>query len=104
MKKVIIDCDPGVDDALALVLAVTKPCLDILAITTVMGNVSGDRTIRNAKLLLNSLNSTIPLAKGAMKPLVKDRVFTNVHGEDGLANLSINSKVIIILSTLTITQ
>ncbi|NMB19078.1 MAG: nucleoside hydrolase [Erysipelothrix sp.] len=88
MKKVIIDCDPGVDDALALVLAVTKPCLDILAITTVMGNVSGDRTIRNAKLLLNSLNSTIPLAKGAMKPLVKDHVFTNVHGEDGLANLS----------------
>lgn len=88
MKKVIIDCDPGVDDVLALVLAMTKSSLDIEAITTVAGNVSGEKTTRNANLLLSALNQNIPLAKGSMKPLVKKHEATDVHGEDGMGDLS----------------
>lgn len=88
MKKVIIDCDPGVDDTLALVLALTKSNLDVQAITTVCGNVSGEKTTRNAQLLLNALDSDIPLGKGSMIPLVKKHVAADVHGQDGLGNKS----------------
>lgn len=90
MRKtpIIIDCDPGVDDALAIVLAMAKEELDIKAITTVCGNVSGEKTTRNARLLLNAMGSDIPLARGSMVPLVKRHVMARVHGEDGLGDLS----------------
>ncbi len=90
MKKIpiMIDCDPGIDDVLAIVLAMAKEELDIKAITTVCGNVSGEKTTRNAKLLLNAMGSDIPLAKGSMLPLVKNHISARVHGEDGLGDMS----------------
>ncbi len=91
MKRidVILDCDPGIDDALAIALALSKENLNVLAITTVIGNVDCEKTTRNAKLLLNLLQSDIPLAQGAKTPLVKAPLnASGVHGEDGFGNLS----------------
>lgn len=90
MKKIpiIIDCDPGIDDVLAIVLALSKPNLEVLGITTVVGNVDGEKTTRNAKLLMNLLKEDIPVAQGALQPLVKKHRAANVHGTDGLADLS----------------
>ena len=54
MRKIIIDCDPGIDDALAIMLAVNSPELEIVAITTVSGNVPSDMGAVNAKKSSNS--------------------------------------------------
>lgn len=85
---IILDCDPGIDDVLAIVLAMAKDNLDIKAITTVCGNVSGEKTSRNAGLLLNALGSDIPLVQGSNIPLVKTHVSAGVHGSDGLGDMS----------------
>ena len=52
MRKIIIDCDPGIDDSLALMLALSSPELDIMGITTVSGNVPADMGARNARKVL----------------------------------------------------
>lgn len=81
---VIIDCDPGVDDALALILASQKKELEILAITTVAGNVELEYTTHNARLLKSFLNLTCPVSQGASQPLVKAQVTAALtHGRDG---------------------
>jgi pyrimidine-specific ribonucleoside hydrolase len=83
----IIDTDPGVDDAFALALAARSPEVDLLGVTTVFGNVSIDHTTRNAQRLLALLGSTAPVARGADRAsgdtsLPDARI---VHGEDGLS-------------------
>lgn len=85
-RKVIIDCDPGVDDVMALAYALSHPDLDILAIHTVAGNVSCEHTTRNACGLLGMLGRhTIPVCPGSEVPLVMEPVFAeNVHGKNGL--------------------
>lgn len=85
-KKVIIDCDPGIDDALALMLALSSPELDVLGITVVSGNVSADKGARNALTVLKWMNRTdIPVYVGERLPLVRDYVNAeDTHGEDGL--------------------
>ncbi|MFT8424635.1 MAG: pyrimidine-specific ribonucleoside hydrolase RihA [Liquorilactobacillus sp.] len=86
MKKIIIDCDPGHDDALALVMAVAAPDLDILAVTTSAGNQTPDKTLNNAMRMLTLLKQrNIPVAGGNKKPLMQDLIVAeNVHGETGL--------------------
>ena len=75
MKKIIIDTDPGHDDAMAIMLAVLSNKFDILAITTVMGNSSIENTTRNARYILKLLNQeNIPIYSGADKPLKRDLV------------------------------
>ena len=86
MPKVIIDCDPGIDDALALLLALASPELDVAGITTVSGNVPADRGARNAKKVLRQADrQDVPIYIGEMAPLggtYADAMDT--HGSDGL--------------------
>ena len=86
MRKIIIDCDPGIDDALALMLALSSPELNILGITTVSGNVPAPMGADNALKVLRQMNRLdIPVYCGAEIPLKKDYVDAkDTHGEDGL--------------------
>ncbi|MFB3946001.1 pyrimidine-specific ribonucleoside hydrolase RihA [Aeromonas veronii] len=83
---VILDCDPGHDDAIALILALASPELDVLAVTTSAGNQTPDKTLNNALRILTLLGrDDIPVAAGAPKPLARELIIAdNVHGESGL--------------------
>lgn len=86
---VIIDCDPGVDDALALMLANSKKELDIKAITTVAGNVGIEYTTKNARLVAGLLGMDTEIARGAEKALlVPQLVASKTHGEDGFGGIA----------------
>ena len=86
MIPVLIDCDPGQDDALALLLALGSPELDVVGVTTVAGNQTVDKTSVNALRVLELAGrSDIPVAAGADGPLVgKLVVAADAHGETGL--------------------
>ena len=86
MRKIIIDCDPGIDDALAIMLAVNSPELEIVAITTVSGNVPSDMGAVNAKKVLRQLNRLdIPVYIGEDAPLREEYIDArDTHGMDGL--------------------
>ena len=82
---VILDCDPGTDDAIAILLALASPELDVLAITVAGGNVGLDLTLRNALALRTLAGSDVPVHAGADRPLLGSFVSeTRVHGVDGL--------------------
>ena len=82
---VIIDCDPGCDDAAALLLAFRCPGLDIRGVTTVSGNVSLDKTTYNALRLIDLIGADVPVHAGADRPLLREPTYApHVHGEDGL--------------------
>lgn len=85
-KKVIIDCDPGIDDSLALILALNSPELEIVGITTVSGNVKADQGAKNALKVLKLMNrEDIPVYIGAQVPLERELITAqDTHGEDGL--------------------
>ena len=87
-KQVILDMDPGIDDALAILLALRSPELKLRAITTVSGNVHVDKTSVNALKVLEIAGiSDIPVAKGLSKPLVRQLVTAErFHGVDGLGD------------------
>ena len=86
-KKIILDCDPGMDDSMAIVMAVKSPALDVKAITTVNGNYPVDVTAKNALKVLEMLGRTeIPVARGMAEPMFRESPkdpFT--HGKDGQA-------------------
>jgi purine nucleosidase len=88
-QKVIIDTDPGVDDAFALLLAMRSLELNILAITAVAGNVPLTLTLPNALRMVEIAGRTdIPVASGAASPLIRRLVTaTYAHGENGLAGV-----------------
>lgn len=88
LRKVVIDCDPGVDDATALVLAMNYPGFEILGITTVFGNAYLEQTTKNALTMVELSKRNIPVYKGADKPLLKplDVPPDFIHGRDGLGN------------------
>lgn len=88
-KKILLDCDPGLDDALAILLAHSDPNLELVAITTVGGNVSLEKTTRNALQLREYLGLIgVPIAAGAAEPLVRaQETAAHVHGETGLGNV-----------------
>ena len=90
MQKLIIDTDPGIDDALALLLALAaKDELDVTAITTVNGNVGVDQVTENVFRILDVAGrSDIPVYKGNGKPLMRENDnCEEFHGDDGLGNL-----------------
>ncbi|WP_174615112.1 nucleoside hydrolase [Virgibacillus ihumii] len=90
-RKIILDCDPGQDDAMALMLAASKISnLQIEAITTVAGNVDVEKNTRNALRLCDLLGlQDVPVAKGASRPLVREMLFAgDIHGESGLDGTS----------------
>jgi inosine-uridine nucleoside N-ribohydrolase len=87
---IILDCDPGTDDALALMLALESPELDVLAVTAAGGNVGLELTLANALALTALAGSPVPVHAGADRPLLG--AFVNeprVHGVDGLGGISL---------------
>ncbi|GAA4611747.1 nucleoside hydrolase [Saccharopolyspora hordei] len=88
VKKILIDCDPGIDDALALALAHGSPELDVVGVTTVGGNVDLEHTTRNALCLRDYYGMDAPVARGAGRPLVREpRTARDVHGSSGLGGV-----------------
>jgi inosine-uridine nucleoside N-ribohydrolase len=83
---IILDCDPGHDDAVALLLAAASPAIDLRLVTVVAGNQTLDRTLRNALGVLTVAGADrVPVAAGADRPLVRPRIVAgNIHGESGL--------------------
>lgn len=90
-RPLLIDCDPGIDDAVSLALAVGSPELDLLGVTTVAGNVPLELTTANALMLLAAFGrDDVPVAAGAPRGLVRpkpDHPF--VHGRNGLGGVSL---------------
>ena len=86
MTPLVLDCDPGHDDAIALLLALGSPEVELLGVTTVHGNQTLDKTTDNALRVLELVGrSDVPVAAGAARPLVRDlHVAAHVHGESGL--------------------
>jgi inosine-uridine nucleoside N-ribohydrolase len=84
--KILLDCDPGHDDAIALLLALASPELELLGVTTVAGNQTLDKTTANAIRVLEFVGrGDAPVAAGADRPLVRPQyVASYVHGETGL--------------------
>jgi inosine-uridine nucleoside N-ribohydrolase len=83
---IILDCDPGHDDAIAILLALASPEIELVGITTVSGNQTLDKTTANALRILEFVGRTeIPVYAGADRPFVRERdVAAHVHGESGL--------------------
>jgi inosine-uridine nucleoside N-ribohydrolase len=93
LKKVVIDCDVGVDDALALILAFHSPELDVRAVTGVNGNVPLEQVFENIQKVLSLIQpKNKPLiAKGADRPLKGKPLYAHsVHGQDGLGGAKID--------------
>ena len=85
-RKLIYDCDPGHDDAVALTLAAGSPELELLGVTVVAGNQTLDNTVRNACHVLQWLGrEEVPVYGGCGRPMVRDRVTAgDIHGKTGL--------------------
>ncbi|MFE5257417.1 nucleoside hydrolase [Streptomyces coelicoflavus] len=88
---VIIDCDTGIDDALALLLAVRHPRLDLRAVTCVAGNTDVAGVVRNTLTVLERAGAPdVPVARGAERPLIEGvRTARHVHGADGMGDLGL---------------
>lgn len=87
VTKIILDCDPGYDDAVALLLAAGDPRIELLAVTTVAGNQSIEKVTGNARRILRAVGrEDIPVAAGAIRPLVRGGAAfcPEIHGESGL--------------------
>jgi len=84
--KIILDCDPGHDDAIALLLAWGNPEIELVGVTTVMGNQTIEKVTRNALAVAKVAGITgVPFARGAHRPLVRNvEVADSIHGESGL--------------------
>jgi purine nucleosidase len=87
-RKIVIDCDPGIDDAMAIILAMQHPGFEIVGITTMFGNAYLDQATKNALTVVELSGRTIPVYKGAAKPLriKREPPPDFVHGQDGLGN------------------
>ena len=85
-NKIILDCDPGHDDAIAMLLAWGSPEIDLVGVTTVMGNQTIEKVTRNALAVARVAGITgVPFARGAHRPLVRQiEVAESIHGKSGL--------------------
>jgi len=89
VHKVILDTDPGIDDAMAIAYALAHPDIDLLALTTVFGNVSVDKATRNAQYILDVFGATnVDVVNGASVPVIQKPLPHSefVHGDDGIGN------------------
>jgi purine nucleosidase len=90
MPRIILDCDPGTDDAIALLFAFAAPEIDLAAITVAGGNVGLDYTLRNALALTCLAGANVPVYRGAERPLLGRFVSAPyVHGEDGMGGVNL---------------
>jgi purine nucleosidase len=84
-RKIILDCDPGHDDAMAILLAHGNPEIELLAITTVAGNQTLDKTSLNARRVCTVAGVRVPVAAGCDRPLTRElKTAAYIHGESGL--------------------
>ena len=85
-ERIILDCDPGYDDAAALILAAGSPRIELLAVTTVAGNQTIEKVTRNAlRVMALAGLDDVPVAAGAVRPLINPpAVCPEIHGESGL--------------------
>jgi ribosylpyrimidine nucleosidase len=85
-RKIILDCDPGHDDAIAIMLAAKNPEIDLLGITVVAGNQTLDKTLFNALNVCQFLDLDVPVYKGCGQPMIRDKqiIAPEIHGESGL--------------------
>jgi len=94
MQKIILDCDPGMDDALAIIAGLADKNINILGITTVAGNVELTHTTQNTLNLLKYLDHDIDVYSGIDKPLLRDlNTATEFHGETGMGDIELPSSV-----------
>ncbi|QJD85758.1 nucleoside hydrolase [Cohnella herbarum] len=86
VRKIIIDCDPGHDDAIAILLAGANPKVELIGITTVAGNAEVDKTTINALKVCEIAGlKDVPVAKGSAQPLVRKReTAADIHGDSGM--------------------
>lgn len=83
--KIIMDTDPGIDDAAALAMALNNPEIDLKLITAVAGNVTVDKTTANALKIVHFFKKDVPVAAGAAQPLIKPfEDAARIHGESGM--------------------
>lgn len=84
-RKIILDCDPGHDDAVAIILAAKNEGIDLLGITVVAGNQTLENTGRNALHVCQALGIDVPVYLGCSEPMVREQVVAgDIHGESGL--------------------
>lgn len=84
---IIVDCDPGIDDTIALLTAFVSPELDIRGITPVCGNQPLERTVRNALQVCELGNRTdVPVYAGCFRPMLREPIYGQFHGKTGLGN------------------
>lgn len=91
-QKVIIDTDPGIDDAMAILLMVNSKVFNLLAITTVAGNKSIQEVTNNASYVLGLTDLEVPIYSGSLRPLKSKLIKANVHGEGGLGGVKVDTK------------
>ncbi|WP_157153724.1 nucleoside hydrolase [Brachyspira murdochii] len=86
MEKIILDCDPGHDDAVAILMAGIHPSIELLGITTVAGNQTLNKTTINALNVCQYLNIDVPVCSGMSLPMVRNvqTIADDIHGESGL--------------------
>lgn len=88
--KVIIDTDPGTDDAIAIWLALASPEIEVIALTTVCGNIGIDNATRNARAIVAFCGRDVPVFAGAARPLLRvPKPAPAIHGDDGLMGVDL---------------
>lgn len=93
-KQIIIDCDPGIDDAVSLLLALASPEVSVKGVTAVCGNIPVDATARNALTILHLAGrDDIPVYSGAFRPILRDPILAEFSGASGLGNVSLEAPV-----------
>ena len=84
-RKIILDCDPGHDDAIAMLMAARHPAIDLLGITVVAGNQTLEKNIVNALNVCQLLGIEVPVYAGMKRPIMREQIVAaDVHGESGL--------------------
>ena len=84
-RKIILDCDPGHDDAIAIMMAAKHPVIDLLGITIVAGNQTLDKTLINGLNVCQKLEINVPVYAGMPQPIMRQQIVAdNIHGETGL--------------------
>lgn len=92
--SIIVDCDPGIDDTIALLTAFVSPELRILGITPVCGNQPLERTVRNTLQVCELGNRTdVPVYAGCFRPMLREPIFGQFHGKNGLGNTALPDPV-----------
>lgn len=84
-RKIILDCDPGHDDAIAIMMAAKHPAIDLLGVTIVAGNQTLDKTLINGLNVCQKLEINVPVYAGMPQPIMRQQIVAdNIHGETGL--------------------